>query len=668
MYARMKKRGRSSFELRGLVIPLLAIIAFTILFFLAGKYFFPEFFSTGFFVYTIQPPGEFKSSETIDSCNYTITASGKYALSGNLNCGVNESGIIVDADNVEIDCLSHEIIGDPSSTATFTYGIKASSQKNITIKNCKIRNFKRGVHFYKVSNSSVISSVFINNNLSSDSIGISLYTNVVNIKIKDVNLTNNPYGIRIKKNCSNINIENASISLSSKGIWINNSANITIKNNNFIDNSKHIFIESYTEDVFIDDCEFNQGGYGVYFKDEQIEKISVKNSQFYNTNYGVFVYYALSNSFINNSLFQNMSTSGIRFESVVGTMVFNNTFNDSDLSISLSENNTVRLNQFINDAAIYISSCYNITLLNNSLQDVSTTAIDIYSIMSRPQLIKIINNSIINVGEKGVDIRDASYITIENNYFNNMSTAISTFNMNFSFIQGNTMNQINEYGIYLGLSHNNQIKSNSITASKYGIYGTGIQWNIFENNNINANKSCINMNSSLWNTIKNNKLQNAFFCILLKGSFRDIINATNTTNCYYGALIHESEDVLVDRAVFKDGVFGILLTNSTLVQITEATINNNDKNGVAFELRSFNNSLLDSNITNNQGHGVKLNFFTHHNTISNNQITNNGGYGIYMDFYATSNTIQYNDLSGNTQGTYYEGDFCTGNTFTGNTP
>ncbi|HDM43650.1 MAG TPA: hypothetical protein ENG02_00455, partial [Candidatus Woesearchaeota archaeon] len=160
----------------------------------------------------------------------------------------------------------------------------------------------------------------------------------------------------------------------------------------------------------------------------------------------------------------------------------------------------------------------------------------------------------------------------------------------------------------------------------------------------------------------------AFFCILLKGSVLDKIYATNTTNCYYGALIHESEGVLVDRAVFKDGVFGILLTNSTLVQITEATINNNDKNGVAFELKSFNNSLSDSNITNNQGHGVRLNFFAFNNTISNNQITNNGGYGIYMDFYATSNTIQYNDLSGNTQGTYYEGDFCTGNTFTGNTP
>ena len=641
MYARMKKRGRSSFELRGLVIPLLALIAFTILFFLAGKYFFPEFFSTGFFVYTIQPPGEFKSSETITTCPYTITTSGEYNLTSDLSCGAGD-GITIDADDVVLDCLGHKITGLDNNS-----GIYAYKQNNITVKNCVVEHFKRGIFFINVTDFNIESSTFANNTQR----GINFYLGVKNGIILNSKAINNSYcGVRISKLCDNLTFDNITVigPHSRGGFWINNSANITIKNNNFIDNSKHIFIEGYTEDVFINDCEFNRGDDGVYFNNEQIKKIFIKNSQFYGTDYGIHVKNALNDSSINNSLFQNATISFDK--SVFNTLIFNNTFN-----------NTV----------IIIDSSENITLLNNSIQNVPFTAIIIKSVYASTRLIKIINNSIINVGQHGisVDQTGASYITIENNYFNNMSTAISALNIENSYIQSNTMDQISEFGIYLGdLTLENQIKSNSITASKYGIYGTGIQWNIFENNNINANKSCINMNSSFWNTFKNNKLQNAFFCILLKGSVLDKIYATNTTNCYYGALIHESEGVLVDRAVFRDGVFGILLTNSTLVQITEATINNNDKNGVAFELKSFNNSLSDSNITNNQGHGVKLNFFTHHNTISNNEITNNGGYGIYMDFYATSNAIQYNDLSGNTQGTYYEGDFCTGNTFTGNTP
>ncbi|MBW2979142.1 right-handed parallel beta-helix repeat-containing protein [Candidatus Woesearchaeota archaeon] len=616
----MKKRGRSSFELRSLVIPLLALIAFTILFFLAGKYFFPEFFSTGFFVYSVQPPGEFKSSETITTCPYTITTSGEYNLTSDLSCGVG-NGITIDADDVVLDCLGHKITGLDNNS-----GIYAYKQNNITVKNCVVEHFKRGIFFINVTDFNIESSTFANNTQR----GINFYLGVKNgIILNSKAINNSYYGVRISKLCDNLTFDNITvIGPHSRGFWINNSANITIKNSDFIDNRKHIFIESHTKDVFIDDCEFNQGDYGIHFAGGQIEKIYVKNSQFHTTyEKGINVKKGLKNSCINNSLFQN---SWINFKNSDNILIFNNTLNGSGITIDSSKN---------------------ITLRNNTIQNAFLEAIKIESTDTQTQSINIVNNSIVNVYGtinefgKGIYVKDANLTTITNNYFNNMSTAI-----------------------YLDSSSDNQIKSNSITASRYGIYGINISSDVFENNEINAEKSCININGGISNNIKNNVLQNAFSCILLKTSIHDVINATNTTNCYYGALIHESEDVLVDRALFEDGVFGILLMNSTHVQITEATINNNDKNGVAFELKSFNNSLWYSNITNNQGHGVRLNFFTHHNTISNNTITNNAGYGIYMDFYATNNTIQYNDLSGNTQGTYYEGDFCTGNTFTGNTP
>ncbi|MBI5388812.1 right-handed parallel beta-helix repeat-containing protein, partial [Candidatus Woesearchaeota archaeon] len=77
-------------------------------------------------------------------------------LSSDLVC--DYSGLIIDADNVVLDCKNHLIRGNNGGD-----GISAEFRRNITIQNCTVTNFDTGVVFDNVDSSFLLSGRFFNN-------------------------------------------------------------------------------------------------------------------------------------------------------------------------------------------------------------------------------------------------------------------------------------------------------------------------------------------------------------------------------------------------------------------------------------------------------------------------------------------------------------------------
>lgn len=85
----------------------------------------------------------------ITSIPAVITTQGIYCLQQDLatsNPGIN--AIAIQTNNVTIDCNDRKIGGLAAGPATFSVGIYAVGQSNITIRNCNIRGFRWGIALY----------------------------------------------------------------------------------------------------------------------------------------------------------------------------------------------------------------------------------------------------------------------------------------------------------------------------------------------------------------------------------------------------------------------------------------------------------------------------------------------------------------------------------------
>jgi hypothetical protein len=111
----------------------------------------------------------------IYSCGDTITWDA--VLYENLYCP-GQNGLIIDADDIVLDCAGHTLWGD---NTTGNDGIMSGNQNNITVKNCIIKHFDRSIELSVVTNSTIY------NNTIDNYLGNSIYLSSVN----DSNITAN---------------------------------------------------------------------------------------------------------------------------------------------------------------------------------------------------------------------------------------------------------------------------------------------------------------------------------------------------------------------------------------------------------------------------------------------------------------------------------------------
>ena len=208
----------------------------------------------------VDPPTAPISS--VDNVTYTFTAD------------INES-IVVERDNIVVDGAGYTLQGTGSGR-----GIDLTKRINVTIKNMEIKVFWHGICLFMSSNNSIFGNNITNNRngiyldfLSSNNIisGNNITENIIrgiliyssnNTIISGNNIANNYYSVVLLWWCRNTVISGNSITNNGNGILLASSSNNTISGNSITNNGNGILLASSSNNT-ISGNSITSNGYGI---------------------------------------------------------------------------------------------------------------------------------------------------------------------------------------------------------------------------------------------------------------------------------------------------------------------------------------------------------------------------------------------------------------------
>lgn len=366
------------------------------------------------------------------------TVSSSLTLSSGLNKQINETAIVMNANNIVFDCNGSTIRGNHtnlSDTTQFEFGLAVNSVNNVTIKNCIVKDYFHSVKVYSDSqNISLTNNTFtagiynawVDTNSSADFNG-NIFSNSSNtgaLFASDNNLNNSiitvrnsifnqslGYGFRLTSNISNFNIFNIS--------------------NNGLINSDYFIFAAAGSNLIVDNITCNTPK--CFYGEPSLIKFSVSNFIINNSgpgvasittggaNNGIFDKITMlntNNSFhidgnnnitLKNSIFSNFTNPGPI--SAVGMviirgfakniLIINNTFSSQDIGLTS-----------------YTTT--NLSIINNTFYD-NTKYTDGWGtgiLIETPNNNVLIQGNIINYSDAGIFVRNSTNVNITNNTFN----------------------------------------------------------------------------------------------------------------------------------------------------------------------------------------------------------------------------------------------------------
>jgi parallel beta-helix repeat protein len=257
----------------------------------------------------------------------------------NETCYVNDTNnngvLIINASDITLDCNGMILIGNRNGYAIHM------NKENITIKNCLIKNYSKGIGI-ETNYSNIFNNTLDFNRLDNiqlkDSTNVNIYNNHI---INNIGF----FGILLEDS-TNVNIYNNHIVNNLVGIELINSTNITISDNNISDNDYSIVDRST---LFTD----------------------IKNNLITDAhNTAIFVFDNSTNGSIRNNVINTTLSRGVVI-SGYGWMIENNSisnFHDGGLVLFESENFIVTHNIFKEgmDNALSFYESGNNTITNNT--------------------------------------------------------------------------------------------------------------------------------------------------------------------------------------------------------------------------------------------------------------------------------------------------------------
>lgn len=253
--------------------------------------------------------------------------------------------------------------------------------------------------------------------------------------------------------------------------------------------------------------------------------------------------------------------------------------------------------------------------------NISNTDSILVHIENTDKYIVIKNNIVDGQGSNslGFVIKNATHITIDNNYISGVLTAIDVQNSSTNIISNNLItNLVNpRVGIIAVFNNNTQILNNDInTIDGYTIefyYAISCQVSGNNLNNSQYGLDLMNVNNSL---ISNNMI--------------------NTPGGIY--LQSSSDDILQSNFVASSGI-GIYYGEN--ITIVANSLTNSDY-GIKIEHVSYS-FILDNILDKTSINGVQIINYSHDNVIRNNFISDSK-YGIYV-YYSNANTFENNTIT-----------------------
>jgi parallel beta-helix repeat protein len=259
-------------------------------------------------------------------------------------------------------------------------------------------------------------------------------------------------------------------------------------------------------------------------------------------------------------------------------------------------------------------------------------------------------------GSKGIELVDRVNVTLRNIRIKNFFYGIDLTNSSKNSIYGNTIEDIDQYGIGLTypLSDSNRVYRNNIAncTNFAGIWIAGGSNNWIAENNITACEVGIShrgiASTPMNNKIIGNTITNSYYGIALASSNNTVSRNHIKTSTRYGIhLSYPSSNNIISGNKITDNIHGIYLEHSSHNYLNENVVVNNYF-GIVLKTSNNNNVSLNE-VTANEHTGITIlgtwEFVPEGNKVFWNNITNNG-YGIRVDL-ALRNSIYGNNIQAN---------------------
>jgi PGF-pre-PGF domain-containing protein len=222
---------------------------------------------------------------------------------------------------------SNNTLTNVTSFDNSLYGIDLQSSSNNTLTN--VTSFDNSQHGIYISNSdnNALTSITANSNSES---GIHLYLNSNNNILTDITANSNNYGIFLRSSSSNNILTDITANSNSwYGIYLyESSKNNFLTNITSFNNSQYgIYLRENSNNNILTDITANSNSRGIDLSSSSNNTLT--NITANSNMYGIYAGYSTNNIFI-NSIIQNNTAYGVRFDSTVSSNLFyNNFFNNS---------------------------------------------------------------------------------------------------------------------------------------------------------------------------------------------------------------------------------------------------------------------------------------------------------------------------------------------------
>ncbi len=526
-----------------------------------------------------------------------------------------------------------------------------SDGANFVTGNTVTNNLNNGIELSSIYNGNVYDNIVVNNCIDSTSafgIGISgalsendqcrLINNTVTGNVGSIGIfLNQMSNGLILSNHINNNVGN--------GLYIENSKDITVTDNQLDANDQGIYVASlldasghtysYNINILSNVITGSNNDCGLYLQNtnDSLVKDNIIQSNALQGIYITSTSGSNNNHVINNTVTGNAGT-GIYLTKLSNGLISSNRVNDttqdSGMIMSNSHDITIFDNQVNNnDAGVAIggtldafgnTNSYNINVSSNAI----TGSIDGSGLVisnTNESLVK--DNVVRSNGHNGIDISSdhGSYDNqvINNTVTDNAVSGINLLKLNAGLINSNHVNNNVACGIYVWDSHDSLVTANQLDKNDEGIHLYGKQ----------VDTDSYNMN----------------------------VMANTVTGCINGPgiTISETNNSLVkDNVVQSNNADGIRVMAN--VECTKVQLNNNtvtDNNGNGIDLYKVSGSLVSGNHVNNNGindgSGIVVGNCRNDDVIGNQLDQNNLGIRVVGSADSSGNTDSYNiNVSSNT--------------------
>ena len=492
--------------------------------------------------------------------------------------------IIIDADNVTLDCLGHSIDTNAAYTAVY------ANHSNTTVRSCTLQTTTSSTGGFGIELVDADGSYIFNNTVQNNFYGIylvntdhsTLYGNIINGNYNQYQTT---AGVWLEGSNNNTIYRNSG-QMNRNAVLLSSSSDNNISRNDL--NTNHYnsiaLITNSNNNTIADNlCSYNFGG---------PEHPDSSGS-------GILLWASSDNVVYNNTANECLSSGIVVQNGAHNNMVYNNTANDNKFGIrffsedvivndcndNLFENNTANSNsQWGMGSTRSRKNTYNNNTLIGNPRGMRLDFSPSYS--------NVTNNHIDDSYYNGIYISGGYYSYIINNTIKDSDDNIYSEASTGARFIGNRISG-GDRGIYIVMQDNNVIRDNIITGSSDCIYlGLGSDGGYITGNKVSQCTNGININDGSTNTLVGNVANDSIFGYYIHDSVNYMYNNTAKDN-WFAAMVsgffNHIYNLTAERCVTAVG--GCVYLIDADYSIINVTVNTSQQYGVSADSQSTLNNI-----------------------------------------------------------------------------